>query len=188
MAKKLTAEEIKEIRGKYKLTQQAFARLLGIGEASIVRYESGQEPSKANSNLIRAARSPKFMLGCLQQDGDCLDSIKYSETEKIVYALITLEEDQPMDINETYMLTLEQEVLNEQAAQIMADVWRMKEEAKAQGNEEHERFYQLILDDLAVLKPSIMYSENSTFKKVAELRGRIEGLGHIAAKSGLKAA
>ena len=188
MAARLTAEEIKEIRGKYKLTQQAFARLLGIGEASIVRYESGQTPTKANSNLIRAARSPKFMLGCLQQDGDCLDAVKYSETEDIVYALITLEEDQPMDINETYLLTLEQEILNEQAAQIMADVWRMKEEAKAAGNEERERFYQLILDDLALLKPEIVGTKCNNRRELAEIKGSIMCLKKLASSYVLKAA
>ena len=48
-------------RRKYGLTQQGFARLLGLGEASVVRYENGQTPSKANANLIRAADNPAFM-------------------------------------------------------------------------------------------------------------------------------
>ena len=55
MSKDLTAQDIKRIRRKYGLTQQGFARLLGLGEASVVRYENGQTPSKANANLIRAA-------------------------------------------------------------------------------------------------------------------------------------
>ncbi len=33
------SQQIKEIRKHYGLSQQAFARLLGIGEASITRYE-----------------------------------------------------------------------------------------------------------------------------------------------------
>ena len=39
MSDDITPSEIKRIRKKYGLTQQAFARLLGIGEASMVRYE-----------------------------------------------------------------------------------------------------------------------------------------------------
>lgn len=35
------SQQIKEIRKHYGLSQQAFARLLGIGEASITRYEKG---------------------------------------------------------------------------------------------------------------------------------------------------
>ena len=60
MSKDLTAQDIKRIRRKYGLTQQGFARLLGLGEASVVRYENGQTPSKANANLIRAADNPAF--------------------------------------------------------------------------------------------------------------------------------
>ena len=45
MSDDITPDEIKRIRKKYGLTQQAFARLLGIGEASMVRYENGQPPS-----------------------------------------------------------------------------------------------------------------------------------------------
>ena len=62
MSKDLTAQDIKRIRRKYGLTQQGFARLLGLGEASVVRYENGQTPSKANANLIRAADNPAFIV------------------------------------------------------------------------------------------------------------------------------
>lgn len=63
------SQQIKEIRKHYGLSQQAFARLLGIGEASITRYEKGIAPTKANANLIRAAMIPEFMAGCLERDG-----------------------------------------------------------------------------------------------------------------------
>ena len=72
MSKDLTAQDIKRIRRKYGLTQQGFARLLGLGEASVVRYENGQTPSKANANLIRAADNPAFMRDCFERDGDLL--------------------------------------------------------------------------------------------------------------------
>ena len=45
MGQEITPDDIKRIRGKYSLSQQSFARLLGLGEASIVRYENGQPPS-----------------------------------------------------------------------------------------------------------------------------------------------
>ena len=64
------SQQIKEIRKHYGLSQQAFARLLGIGEASITRYEKGIAPTKANANLIRAAMIPAFMAGCLERDGE----------------------------------------------------------------------------------------------------------------------
>ena len=43
------SQQIKEIRKRYGLSQQAFARLLGIGEASITRYGSGVPPPTADA-------------------------------------------------------------------------------------------------------------------------------------------
>ena len=74
MSREITAQDVKRIREKYGLTQQGFARLLGLGEASVVRYENGQKPSKANANLIRAANDPAFMRGCLERDGELLSA------------------------------------------------------------------------------------------------------------------
>lgn len=51
MAHELTPQDIKDIRAKYGLSQRSFARLLGLGEASLARYEKGQKPSRANANL-----------------------------------------------------------------------------------------------------------------------------------------
>ena len=36
-----------------------------------------------------------------------------------------------MDVNELFMLTLEQEVLNEQAAETIADIYRLIDKSKA---------------------------------------------------------
>ena len=63
MSDDITPDEIKRIRKKYGLTQQAFARLLGIGEASMVRYENGQPPSKANANQIGRASCRERVFG-----------------------------------------------------------------------------------------------------------------------------
>ena len=62
MAHELTPQDIKDIRAKYGLSQRSFARLLGLGEASLARYEKDQKPSRANANLIRAARLPRFVM------------------------------------------------------------------------------------------------------------------------------
>ena len=144
MSKDLTAQDIKRIRRKYGLTQQGFARLLGLGEASVVRYENGQTPSKANANLIRAADNPAFMRDCFERDGDLLSHEQRGKAEQIIYALVTFDEDGDiMDINEMYEITLQQEVLNEQAAQLMGDTInlllaaREQEDAIAEGNREN---------------------------------------------------
>jgi len=47
-------EKIKNIREKYALNQELFAKALGIEKATIERYENGSLPSKAHSDLIRS--------------------------------------------------------------------------------------------------------------------------------------
>ena len=76
------SQQIKEIRKHYGLSQQAFARLLGIGEASITRYEKGIAPTKANANLIRAAENPRFMADCLKRDGAALPDKQRAKAEQ----------------------------------------------------------------------------------------------------------
>lgn len=53
----LQPEEIKSIREKYKLSQTAFAKLLGFGEKTITRYENGSIQDVAHDNLIRLMSS-----------------------------------------------------------------------------------------------------------------------------------
>lgn len=55
--KKLTSQEIKEIRLELGLTQQQFADLLGLGDKTITRYETGaSEITMQISNHIRMIR------------------------------------------------------------------------------------------------------------------------------------
>jgi putative zinc finger/helix-turn-helix YgiT family protein len=57
----LTPEEIRRIRGKYKLSQKAFSRLLGFGEVTIHRYELGSIQEKNHDLLIRQAEDADFI-------------------------------------------------------------------------------------------------------------------------------
>ncbi len=50
----LTSDEIRQIREKYGLSQRELARILGIAEKSIAKYEAGfVSQSKAMDNLLR---------------------------------------------------------------------------------------------------------------------------------------
>lgn len=133
MSAELTAKEIREIRQQYGLSQKSFALLLGIGPASMVRYEHGSKPSKANANLIRAARYPEFMRECFERDGMLLPEAQRARASEVIYAVVSLEPDggvveigreggSAMGMNEMYELTLRQEILNEQAANIACEV------------------------------------------------------------------
>ena len=54
----LTPGEIRAVREKYGLSQTAFARVLGLGDKTITRYENGSIPDAAQSNLISLAEYP----------------------------------------------------------------------------------------------------------------------------------
>ena len=54
----LQPSEIRAIREKYKLSQVAFARVLGLGDKSVTRYENGSIADMAQNNLIALVRHP----------------------------------------------------------------------------------------------------------------------------------
>lgn len=54
----LQPAEIRMIREKYGLSQVAFARVLGLGDKTIARYENGSIADSAQNNLIELMRQP----------------------------------------------------------------------------------------------------------------------------------
>ena len=77
---------------------------------------------------------PAFMAGCLERDGDALTPKQRASVEKIVYAEVTFDEGgDVMDTTEIYEITLQQEVLNESAWDIMR---RSPEHAPRQSSRE----------------------------------------------------
>ena len=164
----ITAEEIREIRGMYGLTQRSFAQLLGIGVASLVRYEQGATPSKANANLIRAARHPEFMRECLERDGDLLPQRQRDQAARCAYAIMSHDaEDEkpaikkqrsretiPMTMDEVYHYTIQQEVLNEQAANIIGEMISIKVSTGFKGKASD--VFDNLMDQVAEIKPSIV--------------------------------
>ena len=59
-------EEIVALRKSYGLTQREFADLIGIGVASLQRYEKGSLASDSHARLLKLARNPRFMFSCLE--------------------------------------------------------------------------------------------------------------------------
>ncbi|MEC4184316.1 helix-turn-helix domain-containing protein [Adlercreutzia sp. R21] len=167
--------QIKEIRKRYGLSQQAFARLLGIGEASITRYENGIVPTKANANLIRAAMIPEFMAGCLEREGDALTPKQRASVEKIVYAEVTFDEEgEIMDMTDIYEITLQQEVLNEKAAEILGDVINGLIQAEEENDEGLKMVYEDIFAQLSLLKPKIASTETANWKSLHNIDGELD--------------
>lgn len=181
MAHELTPQDIKDIRAKYGLSQRSFARLLGLGEASLARYEKGQKPSRANANLIRAARLPRFVMDCLDRDGKELSEKERHGVEEIVYAEVYFGEgDEDMDMTEIYQITLTQEVLTEKAAEILAELFTLRSTARKQGDAMREMVFSDIINQIALLKPTIVSSENSNKNKLAEIKGQLDAFDKLA--------
>ena len=181
MAHELTPQDIKDIRAKYGLSQRSFARLLGLGEASLARYEKGQKPSRANANLIRAARLPRFVMDCLDRDGKELSEKERQGVEEIVYAEVYFGEgDEDMDMTEIYHITLTQEVLTEKAAEILAKLFTLRSTARKQGDAMREMVFSDIINQIALLKPTIVSSENSNKNKLAEIKGQLDAFDKLA--------
>lgn len=77
-------EEIKAIREKYALTQTAFAKILGLGEKTIARYETGSLQDMAQNNLIELARLPEAFRYLLQKGRSRITEIEYDRAIELV--------------------------------------------------------------------------------------------------------
>lgn len=189
MSATITAQDVKDIRNSYGLSQKSFALLLGIGPASIVRYEQGATPSKANANLIRAARNPQFMKECLESDGDLIPEYQRVRAESVIYDYVSLDpaEDARMhegldpgpkpalSMDEMYHYTLQQEILNEQAANLIADLINRKRQEISRGLDASAS--DALLHQLSALKPDIVSSNTLDDVKLANIRGQLEAIG-----------
>lgn len=189
MSEQSMAQEIKDIRKRYGLSQHAFARLLGIGEASITRYENGATPTKANANLIRAAMIPEFMAGCLERDGETLTPKQRASVEQIVYAEITFDEEgEIMDMTDIYEITLQQEVLNEKAAEILGDVINGLIRAEEDNDEGLKMVYEDLFAQLALLKPTIATDETANWKSLSSIDGELNCIRSLCTRVQRRAA
>ncbi len=76
----LQPEEIKAIREQYNITQVTFARILGVGDKTIARYENGSLQDEAINNLIFLAKDPKNFAALLEKNQN---SISCEERERL---------------------------------------------------------------------------------------------------------
>jgi putative zinc finger/helix-turn-helix YgiT family protein len=63
----LSAEEIRAARERLQMSQREFAGYLGVGEASVKRWERGVLPDKSSSDLIRLKTDPEAALANYKQ-------------------------------------------------------------------------------------------------------------------------
>ena len=79
--------EIRMIREKYNLSQVAFARVLGLGDKTIARYENGSIQDAAQNNLIDLVQHPSNFKKLLEKNSDKITPQDYSNALSALDAL-----------------------------------------------------------------------------------------------------
>lgn len=73
----LQPSEIRAIREKYGLSQVAFARVLGLGDKTITRYENGSIADMAQNNLILLVQYPSNFKKLLEMNKKKISDTDY---------------------------------------------------------------------------------------------------------------
>ena len=91
-------------------------------------------------------------------------------------------------MTDMYLLTLEQEILNEHAASVMADIDRLAEEAEESGDE----LLSIILNDMASyiarVKFDIAGKEGRSKEALVRIRAQIDSVRDVAFRCVARAA
>lgn len=83
----LTASEIREIRDMYGVTQKEYSRLLGVGEATIQRYETKAIQDATYDMVMRATREhPWHSLEMIEKNRSSFDEKRYREIRNGIIA------------------------------------------------------------------------------------------------------
>lgn len=80
----LLPSEIKEIREKYGVSQTAFAKILGLGEKTIARYENGSIQDEAPNNLIRLAANENNFIELYEHNKGKLTAEEIRQVNKVL--------------------------------------------------------------------------------------------------------
>lgn len=80
----MTPEEIRETREGYGFSQELFSRVLGIGVASLRRYEGGALQTPAIDALLHSAKAPKTLLSLFERNKGSLSA---AEAEDVRHKL-----------------------------------------------------------------------------------------------------
>lgn len=93
-------DEIVALRRRYGFSQRVLAAILGIGVASVQRYEGGALPSESHAELLRQARDPQVLRERLRSGaprlGDrdrerALRAVEQQAASRIDYAVVRLD-------------------------------------------------------------------------------------------------
>jgi len=95
----LPPDEIRIIREKYGLSQRALSRLLGWGEITIHRYESGTIQDNAHDSLLRLIKNPQNIQAFLEANRNKLPSYLAARLEKRITSFLQEDKEQAFQIS-----------------------------------------------------------------------------------------
>ena len=84
----LSIEKMKSVREKYGLSQTAFAKVLGLGEKTIARYETGSIPDEAPNNLVFLCDKPTTFKVLLEKNREKISEDEYQKASRCVNRLV----------------------------------------------------------------------------------------------------
>jgi len=127
------------------------------------------------------------MQECLEADGHLIPERQRVVAEQIIYDYVSFDDEEnaamheglPVSgepsgytMDELYHFTLQQEILNEQAANLIGELISIKLSGGFEG--ELGVVYERLLKQLALLKPAINRKESHDDIKLAEIRGTLD--------------
>ncbi|MBA7650751.1 hypothetical protein ES703_58562 [subsurface metagenome] len=95
----LTPDEIRTIREKYGLSQRALSRLLGWGEVTVHRYESGAIQDNVHDSTLRFIEDPQNMQKLFQANRNRLPSYTVSRLEKRIASFLQEDREQAFQVS-----------------------------------------------------------------------------------------
>ncbi len=78
----MTAEQIKALREKYRLSAVAFAKILGLGAKNVTRYENGAIQSDSIDRYLKMAENEEAFWACYKEHRKELTSTERAKSDK----------------------------------------------------------------------------------------------------------
>lgn len=78
----MRADQIKALRGKYRLSAVAFAKILGLGAKNVTRYENGAIQSDSIDRYLKMAENEEAFWACYKEHRKELTSTERAKSDK----------------------------------------------------------------------------------------------------------
>lgn len=114
----LTSKEIKNIRKKYDLNQKEFAKILGLGEVSINRFENGSIQTESIDSMIRLANEVPNMKLLINKNKEHISLVLYEKVSNILKELEIMKEHALVDLK---VFDVQNEKLDTVSVNLIAD-------------------------------------------------------------------